>query len=464
MEPLRSRAAGMWALAVILAVVASGCTASSAAPRTRTRDRQEAAAGCLLQRTCYRPGQFAVAYGFQSLLGKGIDGRGQTVLLLEKAVSPVKPGAAKPAGAPWAATDIRADLALFDSEFGLPAARLLVDNVAGWATPWLADAEEVEDTEIVHALAPGAVIREIVVPPDSVVSAEAGGSALGSAVRLAVAQGGVLSISAGYGEDCFTVAEVAQLNAVLLRAEERRLTVVVSSGDSGAAGDACPGAAGSIPVEQPDLPAADPLVLAVGGTSLQASQATGAYVSETGWNLASAPRNTSGGGFSRLFTRPAYQDGVPGIGPGERGVPDVAADADAATGMALAFRGDGASYVIGASGTSAAAPLWAALVALADQDAGHHLGLVNPAIYRIARGPAYHQAFHDVTFGGNGVSVSGKTLGGYRAGPGWDPVTGWGSPDASVLVPLLADPRLASRRAWVVRRGGGRRRRGTGAG
>jgi subtilase family serine protease len=447
-EPLRSRASALSAVAVVLIVAAGGCTASSVSPGARAREHRDAAAGCVLQQACYPPGQFQVAYGFRSLLERGIDGRGQTVLLLEKAESPLRPRVARPAGSPPAVTDVRADLAVFDGEFGLPAARLLVDNVARSATSWLADEEEVEDTEIVHALAPGAVIREILVPPDSIVSASAGAEALGSAVRLAVTQGGVLSVSAGFGEDCFTTAEVAKLNSALLYAKDHRLTVVVSSGDSGAAGDACPGAAaGPVPVEQPDLPAADPLVTAVGGTSLQASHATGAYASETVWNLALAPPRknpaASGGGFSRLFTRPAYQDAVPGISPAERGVPDVAADADPGTGMALAFSSDGASYFTGAGGTSAAAPLWAALIALADQYAGHQLGPVNPVIYRIARGPAYHRAFHDITSGSNGVQVSGKTLSGYRAAPGWDPVTGWGSPDASALVPLLAGGRAS---------------------
>ena len=89
-------------------------------------------------------------------------------------------------------------------------------------------------------------------------------------------------------------------------------------------------------------------------------------------------------------------------------------------------------------GTSAAAPFWAGLIALADQEAGHPLGFVNPAIYQIARGPQYHQAFHDITTGNNTVVVNGDTITGYQAGPGWDPVTGWGTPDAQVLVPLLA--------------------------
>ena len=146
---------------------------------------------------------------------------------------------------------------------------------------------------------------------------------------------------------------------------------------------------------------------------------------------------SSGGGFSKLFSRPAYQDGVPSIGP-SRGVPDVAADADPNTGMALVLTdGSRNSIVVGASGTSAAAPLWAAVIALADQYAGRHLGFVNPALYRLARSRAGHTAFHDVTTGTNTVESSSQTVTGYKAGPGWDPATGWGSPDAQVLVPLL---------------------------
>src|SRR5206468_11054963 len=79
-----------------------------------------------------------------------------------------------------------------------------------------------------------------------------------------------------------------------------------------------------------------------------------------------------------------------------------------------------------------------AQAALADQYAGRHLGLVNPAIYQIARSPSYHQAFHDITLGNNTVQFPPATITGYQTAPGWDPVTGWGSPDAQVLIPLLA--------------------------
>lgn len=108
-------------------------------------------------------------------------------------------------------------------------------------------------------------------------------------------------------------------------------------------------------------------------------------------------------------------------------MPDVAGDAEAIGGMALVLtstRGGG-PYLDSPSGTSSSAPLWGGLVALADQYAHHDLGFINPAIYSIARSSSYHSAFHDITTG-------------YLAAPGWDPVTGWGTPNAQVLVPLLA--------------------------
>jgi subtilase family serine protease len=122
-----------------------------------------------------------------------------------------------------------------------------------------------------------------------------------------------------------------------------------------------------------------------------------------------------------------------------RGVPDVAGDAYDGSGVSIVSTSAGQRGIASASGTDAAASLWAGLMALADQYARHDLGFVNPAIYRIARSSGYHKAFHDITTGSNiqTMPYPGGTAG-YRAGPGWDPVTGWGSPDAQVLVPLLA--------------------------
>jgi subtilase family serine protease len=190
-----------------------------------------------------------------------------------------------------------------------------------------------------------------------------------------------------------------------------------------------------------NLPAADPLVLAAGGTTLNASHETGAYLSETAWGLPYGTPGTafqaSAGGYSDLYARPGYQDDLV-TGPA-RGVPDVSADANGNTGMALVISNGSGGYTIrNSGGTSAAAPFWAGLIALADQYAGHDLGFVNPALYRIAGTALYSAAFHDVTTGNNTVEFPPQTFTGYQAAPGWDPVTGLGSPDAQVLVPLLA--------------------------
>jgi subtilase family serine protease len=413
-----------------------------------------AATDCLdLPSPCYTPRQLRVAYGIQPLLDRGIAGRGQTVVLLEfPPLATGSPTAVTGAQVPVTAdgqvptsTDIRQDLLLFDGMFGLAPARLqVVNTLAHAASPWLATPEEVEDTEVVHAVAPDATIREVLIPSADTASSGKVSVAVLAALRLGLAQGGVISLSADAGEQCFTPAVVAEGNSILEAAQRDRVTVVISSGDSGAATDACPGAkTAAAPVKGVNWPASDPLALAAGGTSLRASRTTGAYLGETGWNAAAAAVGgsspaASGGGFSRLFPRPAYQDGIAGIGA-TQGVPDVAADADPSTGMALAISDGGQHHIlIGAGGTSAAAPLWAAVIALADQYAGRNLGFVNPALYRIGRSAYYHQAFHDVSTGTNTVVFATQTITGYQAAPGWDPVTGWGSPNAQVLVPLLA--------------------------
>ena len=291
-----------------------------------------------------------------------------------------------------------------------------------------------------HAAAPGATIREVLISDQAQDSPAAASADLAAALRLGITQGAVISFSHSWGEHCFTTAEVAQLNSALQAARTHHVTVINSSGDFGAAANPCREAGAYIPVKGVNLLDADPLVLAAGGTSLQANRSTGAYAGETVWNALVPPGYTvsSGGGFNQLFPRPAYQDGVRGIGA-TRGVPDVAAAAANDTGMAMANGGQRYS-LIGTNGTSAAAPLWAAVIALADQYAHRALGFVNPAIYRIGRSPSYHKAFHDITTGTNTVTDHqlAITITGYRAATGWDPATGWGSPSAQVLVPLLA--------------------------
>jgi kumamolisin len=364
---------------------------------------------------CYSPGEFQAAYGVAPLLKRGITGSGETVVMPELARAP---------GANY--TDIRRDLATFDAKFGLPAGRLKVTTtIAGATAPYVANAEEVTDTEMAHAIAPGATLDVVLVPANAVSSAANFTTAVTGVIRTAIAQhAAVISISGSKGETFFNRAEVARIHAALQQASDHRVTVVASSGDTGVISD-------NGPPEQVSLPASDPLALGVGGTALNASFQTGAYHGEVAWNQ---DTEASAGGFSRLFQRPSYQDGTRRIGT-NRGVPDVAANADSTTAMALTFTG---GVLIPAPGTSAATPLWAAVIALADQEAGTHLGFVNPAIYRIARSGAYHRAFHDVVTGDNSILWPTRVFAGYNARPGWDPVTGWGSPNATILVPLLA--------------------------
>jgi subtilase family serine protease len=394
--------------------------------------------------TCYTPEQFQVAYGVRSLIERGIDGRGQTVVLPELAESQASPPAV---------TDLRQDFAAFDRLFGLPAPQLhVVSTFPGVTTPWLAYGEEALDAEMVHTIAPGAAITIVLVRGNSLDNAANAVAASIAALHMGRSQGGIISLSpAGQigGEHCVNSTQLASLNAALQADADHHVTVVAATGDAGAAGEPCAlinaldgGGPFGTPVKEPILVASDPLVLSVGGTTLDASHSTGVWLGETGWGLPYGTPGSgfqaSGGGFSHLFARPAYQNGVSGI-DAKRGVPDVSANANGHTAEVMALSdGNGGYTVRDGGGTSASAPLWAGIIALADQYAGHELGFVNPAIYRIAKSADYHRAFHDVIVGNNAASFPPVTITGYQAAPGWDPVTGWGSPDAEVLVPLLA--------------------------
>ncbi|MGC9999635.1 MAG: peptidase S53, partial [Bryobacteraceae bacterium] len=161
---------------------------------------------------------------------------------------------------------------------------------------------------------------------------------------------------------------------------------------------------------------------ACGGTRLLADG------TETVWGaLLSKGGGATGGGISGIFPVPAFQSGVqlppslnPGAGPG-RGVPDIAADADPQSGYQILV--DGQHGVVG--GTSAVAPLWAALIAILNQGLGKSVGFLTPQLYQL---PATAQALKDITIGDNG---------GYHAGPGWDACTGLGSPIGSALLAAL---------------------------
>jgi kumamolisin len=206
---------------------------------------------------------------------------------------------------------------------------------------------------------------------------------------------------------------MAALDAACQSAAALGITITVASGDNGSS-DAV-----SDNKNHVDFPASSPHVLACGGTNLQGS---GASISdETVWN-AQPKGGATGGGVSDIFPLPAWQAGArvpkPAKPSGGRGVPDVSGDADPATGYIV--RVDGKTFVIG--GTSAVAPLWAGLIAVANQQNGKSAGFIQPAIYA-ARG-----AFRDIVDGNNGS---------FEAGPNWDPCTGLGSPIAPQLIDAL---------------------------
>jgi kumamolisin len=193
------------------------------------------------------------------------------------------------------------------------------------------------------------------------------------------------------------------------------VTITVAAGDNGSAD----GATGN----NVDFPASSPHVLACGGTKLDANGST--IVSEVVWNELASNDGATGGGVSNFFALPSWQSNsnvpTPSGSTGGRGVPDVAGDADPESGYQI--RVDGQNTVVG--GTSAVAPLWAGLVAVANRQLGAQVGFIQPAIYA-AKAAA---AFNDITQGNNG---------GFKAGPGWDACTGQGSPITSALIPLLA--------------------------
>jgi subtilase family serine protease len=368
---------------------------------------------------CYTPQELAAAYDIPSRL----TGAGKTIVIIDAFGDPT----------------IAQDLAVEDTAFGLPTANLNIiypsgkpvfDPTNADETSW--SAEIALDVESSHAIAPAATIDLVIAKSDA-------DSNILRALRYAVWHrlGDVLSQSYGEAESCEASSIVRSDHLLFAQAALEGITVLASSGDDGAGQPSCDG---SSLIKSVGLPAADPLVTSVGATSLTASQPNGGYESETAWN---DEYGASNGGYSTIFSRPGYQAGlVHGSG---RGVPDVSYSGDVNNGLLIAWSQGvtanvGQIYVFG--GTSAGPPQWAAIIALADQAGHHDLGFINPRLYQIARTPLYSYAFHDVTTGNNNVSytdASGNlvTINGYSAGPGWDAVTGLGTPDVAHLISAL---------------------------
>ena len=280
--------------------------------------------------------------------------------------------------------------------------------------PNSADGEVLLDIEVVGAIAPGARIAVYFAPNTD----QGFLDAITTAVHDTVRKPSVVSISWGGPESSWTAQALTAFDQAFQDAGLLGVTVCCASGDNGSSDGATDGAA------HVDFPASSPHVLACGGTRLESSK--NKITKEVVWNQG-ASNGASGGGVSETFPLPSYQASakVPvSVNPSHfkgRGVPDVAGDADPATGYQIFV--DGRSGVFG--GTSAVAPLWAALIALMNQQRGTPAGFLNTTLY----GAAPEKALHDITSGNNGA---------YSAGKGWDACTGLGSPDGQKLLAALS--------------------------
>jgi kumamolisin len=275
------------------------------------------------------------------------------------------------------------------------------------------DGEVMLDIEVAGAIANGAKIVVYFAPNTD----QGFLDAITTAAHDSTNQPSVISISWGSAESQWTTQAITNMDEALQAAAAMGITVCVAAGDNGSSDGVNDGS------DHVDFPASDPYVLACGGTTLQASN--GQIVSETVWNDESTGGGATGGGVSDVFALPSWQEGfdvpAPTVQGGGRGVPDVAGDADPDTGYNILV--DGESAVIG--GTSAVAPLWAALIALINQGRGTPIGYLNPQIYT----PTVEASgFHDITQGNNGD---------FSAGTGWDACTGLGSPDGAKLLAAL---------------------------
>ena len=308
-----------------------------------------------------------------------------------------------------------ADLKAYFKSLGQTAPKVTTISVDGGKnTPTTAsgaDGEVMLDIEVSAAVAPGAKIAVYFAPNTD----QGFIDAISTAVHDTTNKPSVISISWGAPESEWTEQSRSALDQACQAAAALGVTITVASGDNGSTD----GVTGN----NVDFPSSSPHVLACGGTKLVGSGST--ITSEVVWNEQANNEGATGGGVSTVFALPSWQANAqvpaPSSSGGGRGVPDVAGDADPTTGYSV--RVDGQTLVFG--GTSAVAPLWAGLVAVANQQNRVSAGFINPAIYAAKA----KSGFRDITQGNNGA---------FSAGPGWDACTGLGSPIAAVLIPLLS--------------------------
>ncbi len=347
--------------------------------------------------TSFTPPQLEKLYNFPT----GLDGTGQCIAIVEL-------------GGGYRTADIKA----YFQKLGLPVPNVKTVRVDGAnnhpSTADGADGEVMLDIEVAAAIAPKALIAVYFAPNTDKGFLDA----ITMAIHDTTNKPSVVSISWGSAEKNWTGQAMTSYDQAFQTAAALGVTVCVASGDNGSGDGETDGKA------HVDFPASSPNVLGCGGTKLIAAGNT--ISSEQVWN--EGPNSATGGGVSDFFSRPDYQKNTAGIptsakAPDKkgRGVPDVAGDADPATGYVV--RVDGQEFVIG--GTSAVGPLWAGLIALFNQKLGHRVGFLNPLAYGSLVGTG---SFRDITIGNNGA---------YAAKKGWDACTGWGTPNGVNLLKFL---------------------------
>ncbi|TMD84909.1 MAG: protease [Chloroflexi bacterium] len=386
--------------------------------------------------TCMGPAEFRAAYNLGPLFARGLDGRGRTIVIVDAFGSPT----------------IRKDLATFDEQFGLPAPpSFQIISPAGPVKFDSRNPEEVNwayettlDVEVAHEVAPGANIL-LVTTPVSETEGVQGFPEIVQAENYVIDNnlGDVISQSFAATEETFPSQQsLLDLRSAFKNAYRHGVTVLAASGDNGATG-------GTVdltccyPTQVVGWPASDPLVTSVGGTRIQLDANANRTAPDIVWNDYGA----TGGGPSHVFARPDYQDSVARVVGQRRGVPDVSLAAFC-FGPWLVETFDPNPRNRGwllTCGTSEASPLFAGIVAIADQAAGKRLGLLNDRLYRLS-GRA-DSGLVDVTSGDNSYTFCASACGtaaevdttvpGFSAGPGYDMASGLGTIDATRLVAAL---------------------------
>jgi len=388
---------------------------------------------------CYDPYQMRTAYGVSSLIANGYDGTGKTIVILDAFSDPY----------------LQSDFSYFNNYYGMPDQTIAQYYPGGQSnTPYDAGwSEEMQlDVDWSHAIAPGAKIVIVHAKSNSDQDLIAG---LNYAINNNL--GDVVSMSFGESDQCLGSDLQNQWHQAFVNATKKGITLFASSGDQGASQPSCDGNSW---IQSTSSPASDPLVTGVGGTTLYATDFSclltascgpnwvpGSYIGETAWNEGPTGDGElgvtegSGGGYSTVWSEPAYQQGTIHGGK-QRAVPDVSYNGAIYHGVLVPLLEFGGFFRFG--GTSCGSPQWAALTAIADQMHGSDYGFINSALYKVGQSSqSYAAAFNDITSGNNNAvefdsSNNEVDIPGYNAGTGWDAVTGLGSPKAGGLFTQLA--------------------------